>query len=147
MLTYGGTDVDRLNAVADLLLFLVGNRVRHNDLLKSATVQGFNGRATQNAVGDYSNSVLRSALVDQNTCSLDKSTACIGHVVNKDSGLAGYLSDQGHSGNLIRTSALFVDKRKRQIETVSYGRCSVSLLALHNQKWRRQYPVIQRRPA
>ena len=134
MLTYSGTDVDRLNAVADLLLLLVGYCIGDNDLLESAAVQGFDSGSTQDAVGDNRNSVLCAALVDQDTCGFDKSTACVSHVVNENSSLASYLSNECHSRDLVGTSALFVNKRKRQVETVSDGCRSVPSLAQHIQK-------------
>lgn len=118
MCTYGGTDVDRLNAVADLLLCLVGYCVRHNDLLQSAAVQRLNGVAAQNTVGDDRDSVLCSALVDQDTCGFDKSTTSICHIIDKNGSLAGHFSNQSHSRDLVWTSALFVNKREGQVQTI-----------------------------
>lgn len=109
MYTYGGTDVDRLDAVADLLLLLMGHSVGDDDLLESATVERLDGVSTQNTVSDNSNGVLSSALIDQDTGGLDESSACVRHVVHENSSLASYFSDQGHSGDFIWTSALFVN--------------------------------------
>lgn len=109
MFTYSGTDVDRLDTVADLLLLFVGYSVGHNDLLESAAVQRLNGVSAQDAVGDNGNSVLGSTLIDQDASSLDESSAGVRHIVHENSSLASYFSDQGHSGDLVRTSALFVD--------------------------------------
>ena len=109
MCTYCGTDVDRLDAVANLLLLFVGYRVGHNDLLESTAVERLDGVPAEDTVGDNSDSVLSSALVDQNAGGLDECSAGVRHIVYKNSSLARYFSDQGHSGNLVRASALFVD--------------------------------------
>lgn len=109
MFTYSGTDVDRLNAVADLLLLFVGYSVGHNDLFESAAVERLDGVSAQDAMGDNGNSVLSSALIDQDAGGLDKSSAGVRHIVHENSSLASYFSDQGHSGDFVRTSALLVD--------------------------------------
>lgn len=109
MFTYSGTDVDRLDAIADLLLFFVGYSVGHNDLLESTAVERLDGVSAEDAVGDDSDSVLSSALIDQNAGGLDECSAGVRHIIYENSGLARYFSNQGHSGDLVRTSALFVD--------------------------------------
>lgn len=134
MLTYSGTNVDRLDTITDLFLLFVRHCVRYDDLFESAAIQCFDGRSTQNTVSDNSNGVLRSALVNQHTSSFDKSTAGVCHIVHKNGRLSSYLSNKCHSGDFIRTSALFMDERKRQIETISDGCRSVCLLALHAQE-------------
>jgi len=85
--TYSRTDVNGLNAIAELFLVLVGYRVCDDDLLELAAIQGFDGVATQDAVRDYGKCVF-CAFCNQHICSLHKRTAGVSHVVDEDSGLA-----------------------------------------------------------
>src|SRR5690242_1447428 len=119
MFTYSRTDVDRLDAVANLLLRLVWYCVGHNDFLEAATIQRFNSVPTQDTVSDDSDSVLCSALVNQNACGFNESTARVRHIVDENGSLASHFSDKCHPRHLIGTSALFVNKRKGQIQTIS----------------------------
>lgn len=74
----------------------MGYSVRNNDLLEFAAVEGFDGIAAQDAVGDDRKYIL-SAFGDQHICSLNKRTASVRHVVDQDAGLALDVSDQYHS--------------------------------------------------
>lgn len=94
--TYRRTNVNGLNAVAKLLLVLMGYRVGDDNLLELAAIERFDGVAAQNTVGDDGECIL-CTLGDEDVSCFDKSTTCVGHVVDQDGCFASNISDQHHS--------------------------------------------------
>lgn len=116
-MTYSRRDINRLNAVAESLLLLVGNSVGDNELGQLGLVQLLNGVAGEDAVGDNGDRTT-GAVLNDDLSGLAEGAASIGHVIDNDGDLATNVTDQNHAGNLVRTSALFVDKSKAEVEAI-----------------------------
>lgn len=116
-MTYSRRDINRLDAVAESLLLLVGNSVGDNELGQLGLVQLLNGVAGEDAVGDNGDRTT-GAVLNDDLSGLAEGAASIGHVIDNDGDLATNVTDQNHAGNLVRTSALFVDKSKAEVEAI-----------------------------
>lgn len=115
--THSGGDVDGLNAVAQSLLLLVGNSVGDNKLGQFRLVQLFYSIAGENAVGDNGNGAA-GTVVDDDLGGFAEGAASVGHIVDDDGDLAANVTDQNHTRDLVRTSALLVNKGKAKVEAV-----------------------------
>lgn len=120
--THSRADVDRLNPVTKLLLILVGNRVRNDDLLQFAPVESINSVSTKDAMRDNRDDIL-CAILDDHICGLRQCSASVGHVVDDYSSAIPDVSDKNHLGHFVRTRTFLVNQCEWKIKTVRY-RCS-----------------------
>lgn len=122
--THSRTNVDGLDAVAEGLLFLVGDGVGDDQLGELGLVQLLDGVAREDAVGDDGNGAAGS-VVDDDLGGLAQGAAGVGHIVNNDGDLAAHVADQNHARDLVGAGALLVDQGEAEIETVGDRGCSL----------------------
>jgi hypothetical protein len=132
-LSEGGADVDDSELLAGLELVLaVLARQRYgvsdDDVLEHAVVDVLNGLAAENAVRDDGYDLGGTVGHDRLSC-LAESTAGIGHVIDQNSNLVLYVSDEHHARDFVGACALLVDQGETKVQTVSYRRCSAKVLA------------------
>lgn len=115
-----GTDIDRLDAIALLLLLGVGHCVGDNNTAQAAAVDVLDSLAGENAVDNDGVDFLGTVLHD-GVGGLDEGTTGISHVVDDDGDLVLDVSDQNHAGDFIGSGTFLVNEGELQIETISDG--------------------------
>jgi len=102
----------------------MGNSVGDDELGQLGLVELFDSIARQNAVGDDGDGAAGSVL-DDDLGGLAEGTASIGHIVDDNGDLAADITDQDHTGDLVGTSAFFVDEGEAEVEAVGDGGSSL----------------------
>jgi hypothetical protein len=120
--THSWADVDRLNAIAELLLLLVGDRVGNNDLLQFASVKGVNSVSAKNAVRNNGDDVL-CAVLNDNVRGLRQRSASVGHVIDNYGSPVTDVSDEDHLRDFVRTCTFLVYQGKREVKAICYRCC------------------------
>lgn len=116
-LSKSGTNIDRLDTIASLLLLSVGDGVGDDETAETATVQVLNGLTRENTVDDDGVNFL-CAVLHNGISSFDKSTAGISHIIDNNGNFVLDVSDENHAGNLIGPGTFLVYQSELQIETV-----------------------------
>lgn len=99
------------------------HRVRYHELLQLAAIQRVDRISTEYAVRDDGDGFSRT-VIDNDICSFDERTTCVGHVVDDDSHFALHITHENHARDFVGSGALFVDECEAEVEAVSDGRCS-----------------------
>lgn len=110
-------DIDGLDAITGLLLFLMRDGVSSDETAEAATVQVLNGLAGENAV-DHDGIDLLGAVLHHSISSLDERSAGVSHIVDNDGDLVLDVTDEDHSGDFVGAGAFLVDQSELEIESV-----------------------------
>lgn len=95
----------------------MGHSVGNNKLGQLRLVELFYSIAGEDTVSDNGDSTA-GTVINDDLSSLAEGAASIGHVVDNDGDLAANITDQNHTRDLVRTSALLVNKSEAKVEAV-----------------------------
>lgn len=112
--THRGANVDGLDTAALSLLPLVGDSVGDNELLELRVVEGLDGVAAEDAVGDNGDGGF-GAVGHDDVGGLAQGAACVGHVVYNDGNLVRDIAYEDHAGDFVRAGALLVDEGESEV--------------------------------
>lgn len=112
-----GTDIDRLNLVAKLLLLLVGHSIGDHESTQTAVVEVLDRIAGKDSMRNDGIDLARPMLHDRFR-SLDKRSTGVGHVIDDDRNLVFHTANKHHPGDFIGARSLLVNQRKLKIKTV-----------------------------
>jgi hypothetical protein len=104
-------NIDRFQLGTEPLLLSMRHRIGHDNLAQFTVVDDLNGLAREDTMRNNRNDFFGVVLFE---ClgGFGKRAAGIGHVVNENGNLVGYVTDKNHAGDFVRTGSLFVDKGK-----------------------------------
>lgn len=113
----GRADVDNTKLGAPLHLVAEWHSVGDHQGGEDASVQGLNGIARQNTVGNKGQHRLGAVLLEHRG-SLDQSAAGISHVVNENGNLVLNVADKDHATDNVWPGALLVDESESGVEVI-----------------------------
>ena len=111
--------IDRLESGTQLLLLLVGDRVRDDDLGQLGSVQRLDRVPGQDPVRHYGHHLAR-AVRHHRLRRLDERAARVGHVVDQYGYFVLHVTHQNHARDFVRPCALLMDQGEVQVEAVGY---------------------------
>lgn len=111
-----------------------------NEIRQAGLINGIDGIATQNTVGNNGEDLLRAMLVNRLCCLGELSwisisqrvypkpayrSTSVGHVIDEDSHFVLDITNEDHAANDIGSRSLLVDESKRRIKAIGNRRCTL----------------------